>query len=209
MPGLIIIPTHTKWKALKKKYDVADGAVSGINVGKALDTYETKEKAGVQYAKANAAAAAELEAVLAKYITKLDKSKVKKDYSGFQRTFLNDYVGAAKEKSEDFKRYAADAETYTKELLKFFASVQRMEPGKTTVDNLSKFKSGPLRGLSAVGSSLKGFDLSEIDKRAAKIQQVIDKLPTNSDQALIDRVLQAIIKTGEEMAAEAKKLGLM
>lgn len=206
--ALIIIPTHAKWKTLKAKHEVETGAVSGIDLGKLLDAYEAKVKTGVQFATANAEAAAELTQKLAAYITKLDKKKVKKDYPGFQRTFMNDYVGAAKAKADDFKRYKADAATYTKELMSFFSAVQRMPLGKTTVADLGKFKSGPLRGLSAVGSSLQGFDLTPIDTRAAKIQQVIDKMPADASTQIIDRLLAAIIKVSEEMAAEAKKMGL-
>ena len=32
------IPTHAEWKALKKKHGIPSGAVSGINLGKVLDT---------------------------------------------------------------------------------------------------------------------------------------------------------------------------
>lgn len=110
---LIIIPSRTKWKALKKECGVPDGAVSGIDVGKALDTYDAAVKTGIQYAKANAEACEKLETTLAAYLKKIDKKKVK-DYAKFEHKFLNDYVGAAKAKGDDFKRYSADRDTFKK-----------------------------------------------------------------------------------------------
>jgi hypothetical protein len=196
--GMILIPTHAKWKTFKKECGVADGAVSGINVGKALDAYDNAVKTGIQYAKANAEAAAKLEGVLATYIQKLDKKKVK-DYAKFQKKFLDDYVGAAKAKAEDFKRYSADAETYKKELASFFSMVQRFPVNGTTDEDLQKFKSGPLRGLSAVGSGLKdaSIDLTPIDKRAADIQKLIEAAKGKG------------VKLAGEIGTEAKKQNLV
>ena len=34
-----MVPKHKDWLALKKKYSVPAGAVSSVNVGKALDVY--------------------------------------------------------------------------------------------------------------------------------------------------------------------------
>ena len=146
--AFVIIPTHAKWKAFKKDCGVADGAVSGIDLGKALDTYDKSAKTGIQFAIANGEAARKLEGVLANYIQKLDKKKVK-EYAKFQKKFLDDYVGAAKAKADDFKRYSADAETFKKELSSFFSMVQRFPVDGTTEADLQKFKSGPLRGFRA------------------------------------------------------------
>ncbi len=206
---VVIIPSRTKWKALKKTHEVADGAVSGVDLGKALDAYDAAVKAGVRFALANADAAEKLEKTLATYISKLDKKKVKKDYAKFEKTFLDDYVGAAKAKKDDFKRYSADAETFKKELTSFFTAIQKLTPNKTTDAELQKFKSGPLRGLSAVGSGLRdaNVDLSEINKHAADIQKLIDAA-AGKDGAVIEKVREAIVKLAEDLAAEARQQGL-
>ncbi len=207
--AMIIIPTRAKWKALKKTHEVADGAVSGVDVGKALDTYDAAAKTGIRFALANADAAEKLEKTLATYISKLDKKKVKKDYAKFEKTFLDDYVGAARAKKEDFKRYSADADTFKKELTSFFTAIQHLAPNKTTDAELQKFKSGPLRGLSAVGSGLRdaNVDLTAINKDAADIQKLIDAA-AGKDGAVIEKVREAIVKLAENLAAEAKKQGL-
>lgn len=202
------VPTHTNWKALKKKHEVSKGAVRGVNVGKLLDAYHRSVKSGVQHSRANSTAAEALEKGLARYISKVEKKDVEKDFSAFKRTFLEDYVGAANFFKEDFKRYKADADTYRKELVKFVHAVTKLKPNATTVDDLNKFKSGPLRGLSAVGSSLK-FDLSDINKVASRIQKIIEKTPAAATPELLEKIRGAISEGTVEIAKAAKKLGLM
>jgi hypothetical protein len=204
MTGLIIIPTRKKWQELKKKHQVADGAVSGVDLGKALDTYEAEAKTGIQFAKVNEAAAEKLEKVLATYISKLDPKKVKKDFNAFKKTFLDDYVGAAHAKKEDFKRYSADLGTYKKELASFFAAIQQLKPGETTSAELQKFKSGPVRGLSAVGSGLRAanVDLTQINAHAATIQQLIDGANGKSDQE-VEQARVDIVEEAKHLAAAA------
>lgn len=206
---LILIPTRTKWKAFKKKYDVPDGAVSGIDLGKALDTYENEVKSGIRFALANAAAAEKLEKVLYSYISKMDKKKIK-NFAKFQQEFLDDYLGASKAKAEDFKRYSADRETYKKEVLSFVSMAQRFPPNATTAEDLQKFKSGPLRGLSAVGSGLRdaGVDTGPIDKLAASMQKVIDAAQ-NADAPTIERVRASIVNAAAKIGEEAKGQGLI
>lgn len=205
--AVIIIPSHKNWTDLKKLHDVADGAVSGINIGKALDTYHASVKAGARFALPNAEACGKLETVLSTYIGKLDKKKVKKDYAKFEKAFLDNYVGAAHAKKEDFKRYQADADTYRKEIASFFTMVQRMPPQKTTLEDLQKFRSGPLRGLSAVGSGLRDrdIDLTAINKTAGEIQGVIDGLGKNGDP---EKARLDIIALAERMSTEAKHAGV-
>jgi hypothetical protein len=52
--------------------------------------------------------------------------------------------------------------------------------GETTAhkkDELEKFKSGPVRGLTAVGKSVRGVDIREIDVSLGKINTAVQALP--------------------------------
>ncbi len=199
-------PTHKMWKALKKKYDVPDGAVKGIDLGKAIDKY-WKDMEGKRPPQM-VAVAQECEQVLANYIGKFDKKKVK-EYAKFEKEFLDDFVGAMHEMADDFSRYTADIELYAAELRKFFASVTKLEVGNTTLNDLEGFKSGPQRGLTALAKSVKGIDPTEIDKLLGTINDTIDKMSAKNQtdpipQKLIDNFVSAIHAAAEKIAKIAK-----
>jgi hypothetical protein len=194
------IPKRSEWKILKTKYGVATGAVSGIDVGKALDSYWNS---GAKNAKEQYASLDALEKVLAAYISKLDKKKVKQ-YALFQKAFLDDYVGEAHKLKEDAKRYYADIDTYKKELAKFFTATQRLKTGVTTKDDLEKYKSGPVRGLSALGKSVRKVDISDIDGWLGTINEAVQSLPATPTRQQLDNFVEATIKTAEKVSALAK-----
>jgi hypothetical protein len=198
------IPKHSEWKTLKTKYGVATGAVRGVDVGKALDRYWNSN---AKTAKEQHASLAALEKTLATYISKLDKKKVKQ-YPAFQKIFLNQYVGEAHKLAEDAKRYYADADTYKKELIKFFTATQRLKTGVTTKNDLEKYKSGPVRGLSALGKSVRKVDLSDIDGWLGTINDAVQKLPSDPSRRELDDFVAATIKTAEQVAKLAKAKGL-
>jgi hypothetical protein len=198
------IPKHSEWKTLKTKYGAATGAVSGIDVGKALDKYWNS---GAKTPKEQYASLEALEKTLAAYISKLDKKKVKQ-YAAFQKVFLDNYVGEAHKLKEDSKRYYADAETYKKELAKFFTATQQLKKGSTTKDQLEKYKSGPVRGLSALGKSVRKVDLSDIDGWLGTINDAVQKLPATPSRSQLDDFVDTTIKTAEKVAELAKAKGL-
>ncbi len=189
------IPKRSEWKTLKTKYGVADGAVSGINVGNELDKYWNS---GAQTAKDQLAALTALELKLNTYITKLDKKKVKQ-YDPFQKEFLNKYLGEAHKLKEDSKRYNANVDIYKKELVKFFTSVQALDKTRTTKEDLEKFKSGPVRGLSALGKNVRGADVSQIDGWLDTINEAVQKLPKDPSRGEIETFIDATIKTAEKV----------
>jgi hypothetical protein len=194
------IPKRSEWKTHKTQYGVATGAVSGVDVGKALDTYWNS---GATTPKEQYASLEVLEKVLAAYISKLDKKKVKQ-YPAFQKVFLDKYVGEAHKLKEDSKRYYANTETYKKELAKYFTATQRLKKGVTTKDDLEKYKSGPLRGLSALGKSVRGVDVSEIDGWLGNVNDAVQKLPSNPSRQQLDDFVETTIKTAEKVATLAK-----
>jgi hypothetical protein len=194
------IPKHSEWKTMKTKYGVATGGVSGINVGKALDNYWNS---GAKTPKEQYASLEALEKVLAAYISKLDKKKVKQ-YAPFQKAFLDDYVGEAHKLKEDAKRYYADIDTYKKELAKFFTATQQLEKGKTTKNDLEKYKSGPVRGLTALGKSVRKVDISDIDGWLGTINDAVQKLPATPSRQELDDFVDVTIKTAEKISSLAK-----
>lgn len=200
--------TKKEWLALKKKYKVPDGAVSGVQIAKGIEEYWAKSQQSMQRAALlnNITLLDKLEKTFATYISKFPKDKIK-DYPKFQKEFLDNYVNMARALKEDFKRYAADGATYTKELISFFSMVQKLEIDKSTKTDLEAFKSGPMRGLSAVGSSLKGFDLSKIDSECAPINTAIDKLG-DADRNKLNSVIKDIFKAAKNIQKAAKEVGL-
>lgn len=199
-----MVPKHSEWKAMKKKYGVADGAVRGIDLGKELDKYwNSKASTPVQ----QLALLEPLEVKLKNYIEKLDKKKVKQ-YDAFVKAYLDGYLGEVHKLAVDNKRYRATAAIYKTELAKFFTAVQKLDKDKTTKNDIEKFKSGPVRGLSAVGSNAKGVKPQEIDGWLGTINEAVQKLPPNPSRVEIETFIEATIKTAEEIAKIAKKQGL-
>lgn len=207
-------PKRTDWQKLKKKYSIPDGAVKGFNVGKELDAFH-KAYDGVKGAnlpKQRHAVAEATEKKLAAYLSAMSKNKKSyKLYAGFEREFLDDYLGKLNFMKRDLKRYYADYEVYQAEIVKFFSAVAKLEANKSKVtkDVLEKFKSGPLRGLSAVGSKAKGVDTKKIDAWLGTVNDGIQKLPLNPTRKELDEFVDATVKTAEEVAKLARAQGLV
>jgi hypothetical protein len=206
------IPARKDWVVFKKKYGVSDGASKKVKLGEVLDQYY---HAPATTYKEQGALLDTLETKLHEYITTIDKKKVKK-YSEFEKAYLNDYLGVAHTKKEDVKRYTATAAVYKTELTKFFTAVQALSPkmnakGVDTAhkkDELEKFKSGPVRGVSALGKSVKNVDVREIDKWLGTINTGVQALPKTPTDAEIQQFIETTLKTAEEIRKEAVKLGL-
>jgi hypothetical protein len=199
------MPTRKQWQELKKTYGVPAGAVSGVDVGKALDAYWNS---GAKNAVQQGASAATLEVILAKYISKLDKKKVK-NYTAFQKIFLDDYVGEAHTLAADAKRYNANKDVYKAELVKFFTAAQQLKVGKTTKNDLEKFKSGPLRGVSALGKNAAGVDPTKIDEWLGTVNDGIQNLKSDVSRQELDTFVEATLKTVNEVRKLAKAQGLV
>ena len=207
---ILLIPTHTKWKEFKKKWGVPDGAVSGINVGKALDAFHSKEKAGTSRTtlQGNLAACQELEKVLSNFISKLDKKKIK-EYEKFKKAFLDGYAGIVHAKAEDYKRYSADAETYGKEILALCNAATKLKKEGTTLKELQDFRSGPVRGALAVGTGTTGVDTSQIKPLLSTIDNTINsKLTAETPQNMIDTFVASVHAAIEKVHSLAGAQGI-
>lgn len=201
------IPTRKQWVEVKKKFGVPDGGVSGINVGAELEKY-WKSIGGSSGMKGQAAALALLEPKLAGYIQKLDKKKVKK-YPEFQKKFLDEYVGQAHYMREELQRLDGSVQSYKKTLMLFFSATQKLDKKKTTKAELDKFRSGPVRGVTAAGKSFRGgIDVSDIDKWLGTIDAAVLKMDDKTTQNEIASFVDATIKTAEQVGKLAKQKGL-
>ena len=200
---VILIPKRADWQKLKAAAGVPDGAAKGINLGDVLDKFH-KAYDGAKTPADRIKVLQPLALQLADYVKKVDKKGVK-DYAKFEKAFLDNYIGAAHELIEDLKRYNASADVYGKELLKLFAMATKLKKTGATLAEIQAFKSGPLRGASAVGSNAKGVDTSRIDAVLAPVNKVIDKLPAKPDQAMLDAVVRHVHLAVERVGELAKE----
>ncbi|HEX7385121.1 MAG TPA: hypothetical protein VF291_12475 [Burkholderiaceae bacterium] len=203
---IILIPKRADWKKLKTACGVPDGAAKGINLGDQLDKFH-KAYDAAKTAPDRIKALQPLALQLADYIKKVDRKSVK-EWSKFEKQFLDNYAGAVHEQIEDLKRYNADAEVYGKELVKLFAMSTKLKKTGATLAEIQAFKSGPLRGTSAVGRNAKGLDTSKIDAVLGPVNAVIDKLPAAPKQDMLDAVVRHVHLAVEKVAelAKAQKL---
>jgi hypothetical protein len=199
------IPTRKEWKALKSKHKVADGATKGVSVGEALDKYWNS---GAKNAKQQQASLATLELALNSYITKIDKKKVQKDYPVFEKTFLDKYLGEAHKQKQDAGRYNANTDLYKKELIKFFTAVQALNKSTSDATALDKFRSGPVRGVTALGKNVSGVDVTEIDRWLGTIDAAVLAFHADMkryERTKIEEFVTATIKTAEEIKKLAQE----
>lgn len=197
------IPNVSAWKALYTKHKAPDGGVT-----KALQAYWSS---GANTPRKYLIAYTALEKALAAYIGKVSKSKKSiKDYGTFEKTFLDKYVGAAHRNRLDTGRGMATIATYQAELVKFMAMVQKFNKDKVTADDLSRFKSGPARGLSAMASQARNLTpeqlktLAEIRDEIKKVDAIVDNMPANASQKQLSGYVDQIVGIAEEIAKIAK-----
>ena len=207
-------PKVKDWEALKKKYKIPNGAVKGVQVGKAIETFHKgwDTVSGPTAAKKRIPIGQALENSLAAYISALSKKKKDiKQYPAFEKEFLDKYLGRVNFLKEDLKRYDADAKLYTAELAKFFSAVHRLQANKAKVtrDDIIVFKGGPMRGLSALGKSVKKVDPTKIDALLGPINLAVDKFPAILTREQIDKFVDKIVETADEVAELARAQNLV
>jgi hypothetical protein len=205
------IPPTSKWKELSKKHGAPDGGVT-----KALDAYwnsgaSTPQKYLVAYTN--------LEKALATYITKVDKdAKGKKkitDYAGFQKLFLDEYLGVAHMNVQDTKRGMAGIQQLKEEIVKYMRAVQMLSLTKATAVDLGSFKSGPARGLGAMETRVRGLTVEQLNVARAiraevtKIDAIVDHMPPKTTQTQINGYVKQIIVISEAIRKIAKKGGML
>lgn len=122
---------------------------------------------------------------------------------------MDDYLGCVHAMAVDFKRYQTDVHTYVEELRKFFAALTKLEADKATLSTLQEFNQGPLRGLSAMGKNLSGYELSDIDGLCGKMAQAIGKMSPATPQSTINKFIELAAETGQAIHGLAHKKGIL
>ena len=198
------VPSRVQWKALKKKHDIPDGAVKGVNLGDLIDKVDKARSREDVLATHSA-----FEKAADTYLKKLDKKKIK-DAAGFQKTFLDDYLAEAHNQVKNIK-LAADGEAlYKAELSKWFTAVQKLDPKKSRTLDLQRFVQLS-RGISSVGLRTKGaVDVKQINKIIAKIDELDDNMDYNgATQDDIGIFINVVMKVANAVRVQAKKQGLV
>ncbi len=204
------IPNVSKWTELYKRHGAPEGGVT-----KALQAY-WNSNAGTP--KTYLVAYTALEKALATYISKVSKSastkKKMKDYATFEKTFLDKFVGAAHKNRMDTERGMATIKTYQAELVKFMAMVQKLSKDKTTRDDLSRFKSGPARGLSAMASQARNLTpeqlktVTAIRDEVQKVDAIVDRMPATPTRTQLSQYVTQILAIANQIRKLAKAGGL-
>lgn len=177
------IPTHAQWKKFKNDNGVGSNMVSSVNVGKALDTYHNKM--GRDF-KANAKLANDLAKDLAIYLNKFPDKK------GTHKTFLAEferkYLNAAKENAEEFATMAGSVETYSARVQQLMSVCGKLRPGMP-VDVLQKLRQGPIRGVLAAGTQVKGYNSDGMKQIWKPLEEEINDMGVTSTQTEIDTMI--------------------
>lgn len=202
----VSVPNHSNWKTFKGKYGVPAGAVSGINVGKELDTYHN----GLKQAKFmdNAKLAAALEKKLADYLKKLDKKKVTKlTYDGFKKEFTEKYVLMANAAEEEYKAMGGDLGAFTERLSKCIVNGMKLKAG-IALAPLQTYRSGEVRGLLAAATRVKGVDIADIKQLWDTIDNTINNLGKDDTQVTLDKVVALVHVTAKKSKEVESAKGL-
>ncbi len=195
------IPTQGEWTKVKKDFGVPDGIAT-----KAIDAYW---KSGASTPKTYMAAYTALEKALVTYLQKLDKKKIK-DYAGFEKLFLNKFIGQVHKERVDTERGMATLTTYQSEIVKFMSMVQKLDKKKSTRSDLEKFKQGPARGLSAMASRARGLNaeqvkvLNAITDEVKKVDKVVDGMVAKPTATQLTGYVTQILAIAEKIRVVAK-----
>ena len=202
------IPTVKEWTEFVKKY--------GVDGGAATKAFQAYWNSGANTPKTYLVAYTALETALVAYIGKVSKTKKKiKDYETFEREFMNKYLGQVHKERMDTDRGMATLKTYQAEIAKFMTMVQKLSKTKSTREDLTKFKQGPARGLSAMASQARGLTkeqlvtLNKITQIIKGVDTIVDKMPAQVTQNQIAGYVGQIVDIAHEIATEAKEGGIV
>ena len=201
----VSIPTHTQWKKFKDTFGIPKNAVGSVNVGKELDKYHNGLSRDF---KKNAANPGRLADKLSVYIKKISKSSIKKkDYTKFKSAFKTKYLLMANRSEEEMKAMAGELDAYAGRVRLMNQAAKKLKPGCTLTD-LQQFRQGPLRGQLAAATQVKNFDPKDVIRLWKTVDNVINKLSSNTSQATLDKIVTIVQATEKNATAVAKKSGL-
>ena len=198
-------PTHGEWKKFKDTFGIPKNAVGSVNVGKELDKYHSGLSRDF---KKNAANAGRLADKLSVYIKKIPKKSIKKqDHTKFKSAFTTKYLLMANRSEEEMKSMGGELDAYAGRVRLMNQAARKLKPGCKLTD-LQKFRQGPLRGQLAAATQVKKFDPKDLVKLWKPIDDIINKLPGDTNQVTLDKVVKIIEVTEKKATAVAKKTGL-
>jgi hypothetical protein len=203
----VSVPTHKAWVEFKKKYSVPPHAVSGIDMGKELDTYHNGLSRDF---KKNATLATALQAKTEKYLKNIAQGKVAKGkFDEFKRQFKAQYVDMAEASAEEMATMGGDVGAFTKRVKAMLEDGKKLKAG-TDLATLQHYRQGAVRGTLAAATQVKGFDPATLVHLWKPIDDVINHLGGDSLPATLDKVVHlievTIPKTIEEVTKEGLKL---
>lgn len=197
------IPTHKDWKKFKEKHGVGSNMVGAVNVGKALDTYHSKLSTANM--KQNADLASALAAVLTTYKAKFPDKKG--TYKAFLDGFDKDYLKAAVENVGEFKAMAGDRAQFAVEVQGLLQATQKVA-ANVGLAALQTYRQGPVRGMLAAATRVKGYDAAPLVKIWKPIDDIINGLGTGDDQAKLDKVAKLCVATAQKTVDIGRSSGL-
>jgi len=199
----VSIPTHDQWKKFKKLHGVGSNAVSSVNIGKALDAFH---KVYGRDFKKNADAASECYKQLATYLAKFP-DKQAKDAKKFKAEFEKNYVKMASAAKEEFSAMGGELKAFGGRVAQLLALSGKLAPG-ATLDALQQYRSGPVRGMLAAATQVKGYEPASLVKLWKGIDDTINKLNAGHKQDVLDKVVKLCHATAKSSMDIGKKDGL-
>lgn len=204
-----MMPRHSEWKKLKKEYGIGAGAVSGVNIGKALDTYNTRKckKPSEHLAMAN-----DLFGVLDKYLKGLKEKQVAKGrFAEFKKVFMKDYLANISGEIKDLQAMSGSVDGFLDKISKLSVGTLKLgtNPDLTT---LQKYRQGPVRGLLTMIDLVKQLDtklVADLRKLWGDMDGIINKLGADTPQATLDKVAKLAAVTLKKTQELLKKAGLV
>lgn len=86
-------------------------------------------------------------------------------------------------------------------------AAKKLKPGCVLTD-LQQFRQGLLRGQLAAATQVKKFDPKDMVKLWKPVDEVINKLPSDTNQVTLDKVVRLIQVIEKKATAVTKKAGL-
>ena len=113
----------------------------------------------------------------------------------------------ANRSEEEMKAMAGELDAYAGRVRLMNQAAKKLKPGCTLTD-LQQFRQGPLRGQLAAATQVKNFDPKDVIRLWKTVDNVINKLSSNTSQATLDKIVTIVQATEKNATAVAKKSGL-
>ncbi len=113
----------------------------------------------------------------------------------------------ANRSEEEMKTMAGELDAYAGRVRLMNQAAKKLKPGCALTD-LQQFRQGPLRGQLAAATQVKKFDPKDVVKLWKPIDDIINKLLSDTNQVTPDKIVRIIEVTEKKATAATKKAGL-